>query len=476
MAPNWILTAAHCVTNPNTGAIINTNEISIAAGITQRTDNINGQYRNVVEIIRHPSYNNSTLENDVALIRLNTNLNFNSEVRPILLTSSSSNASVGTVSRVTGWGNTVDGAVYNPSFLLQTLDLPIISRTQANNLNTGSNPVTNNMIPLYEPESGVAPGDSGGPLSVVKSGMRYLIGCSSWGEFPKDDKPTIYTDLYDYRSWVAGIVPLPSLTGNSTVCRTPNTTITLNNGNATNVAWSTSSHLEIVNSNNSQAVVRAKLGVSGNGHVTAIFNGITLRKSVIVGPTPIDLITFTNGADSGDYFCSSHYGNTYHIQSGDYPNTTYQYRLKKYPNLNIVYTSPTGRSDSDEVTYIPSPGWYAFEVRATNVCGTGSWVGFEVEYVDCSLGGSESSQYRISPNPTSEVLTIKRNEQSMKFKDGASGEKEPSYQLYDFQANLMANGKLDEVTTLNISALKTGVYILKIVTRSGSETHQVVID
>ena len=68
LAPNWILTAAHCVTNPNTGAVINTNEISIAAGITQRTDNISGQYRNVVEIIRHPSYNNSTLENDVALI------------------------------------------------------------------------------------------------------------------------------------------------------------------------------------------------------------------------------------------------------------------------------------------------------------------------------------------------------------------------------------------------------------------------
>jgi len=84
LAPNWILTAAHCVTNPNTGAVINTNEISIAAGITQRTDNISGQYRNVVEIIRH------------------ANLNFNTDVRPILLTNSSSNASVGTVGRVTG--------------------------------------------------------------------------------------------------------------------------------------------------------------------------------------------------------------------------------------------------------------------------------------------------------------------------------------------------------------------------------------
>lgn len=168
LAPNWILTAAHCVTNRNNGAVININEISIAAGITQRTDNINGQYRNVVEIIRHPNYNNSNFQNDVALIRLNSNLDFNVGVLPILLTNSPSHASVGNIGRVTGWGNTMDGITSTPSILLQSLDLPIISKTQANNLNTGGNIVTDNMIALYKSGVGVAPGDSGGPLSIIK--------------------------------------------------------------------------------------------------------------------------------------------------------------------------------------------------------------------------------------------------------------------------------------------------------------------
>lgn len=475
IAPNWILTAAHCVTNPFTGTVINANEISIAAGITQRTDNINGQYRNVVEIIRYPSYNYSTLQNDVALLRLDANLNLNTDVLPILLTDSSSHASVGTIGRVTGWGNTVDGPVYNPSFLLQTLDLPIISKTQANNLNTGNISVTNNMIPLYESGGGVAPGDSGGPLSVMKNGTRYLIGCSSWGEYPKDDKPTIYTDLYDYRNWIAGIVPLPSLTGNKTICRTSNTIFTLNNGNANSVVWSKSNNLEIVSSNNFQFVVRAKLNASGNGYISATFNGITLKKDVIVGIPPIDLVTFSNGADSGDYFCTSHTGNTYHIEPGNVPNTTYQYRLRKYPNLNVVYTSPTGRSYSDQVSYTPSQGWYEFQVRATNDCGTGPWVGYEVEYVDCSQGGG--GEYRISPNPTSSTLTIEKNKDRRKETNNLyDKDDQPTYQLYDFYANILTRGDIRDITTINISNYKKGIYILKISFKDKSEIHKVIIE
>src|SRR5690606_10833977 len=107
LTSNWILTAAHCVTNFNTGAVLNPNEITIAAGITQREDWISGQYRNVAQIIRHPNYNSTTLENDVALIPLDVNFNFNTNVGPILLTDSETYASVGTMARVTGWGNII---------------------------------------------------------------------------------------------------------------------------------------------------------------------------------------------------------------------------------------------------------------------------------------------------------------------------------------------------------------------------------
>ena len=62
IAPNWILTAAHCVTNITTGAIIGINEISVSAGISLRNDLTGGQYRNVAQIVRLPNYNIATLE------------------------------------------------------------------------------------------------------------------------------------------------------------------------------------------------------------------------------------------------------------------------------------------------------------------------------------------------------------------------------------------------------------------------------
>lgn len=101
-----------------------------------------------MEIIRHPNYNHSTFQNDVALLRLDVNLNYDTSVRPILLTDNPSHASAGTIGRVTGWGNIMDGLINYPSLFLQTLNLPIISRSQANNLNTGNVIVTHNMIPL----------------------------------------------------------------------------------------------------------------------------------------------------------------------------------------------------------------------------------------------------------------------------------------------------------------------------------------
>ncbi|RXJ51300.1 DUF1986 domain-containing protein [Gelidibacter gilvus] len=454
IAPNWILTAAHCVTNPFTGTVINANEISIAAGITQRTDNINGQYRNVVEIIRYPNYNHSTLQNDVALLRLDANLNLNTDVLPILLTDSSSHASVGTIGRVTGWGNTVDGPVYNPSFLLQTLDLPIISKTQANNLNTGNISVTNNMIPLYESGGGVAPGDSGGPLSVMKNGTRYLIGCSSWGEFPKDDKPTIYTDLFDYRSWISGIVPLPSLIGNNTVCRTSNTIFTLNNVNATSVVWDKSINLETISNNNTQFIVRAKLNASGNGYITATFNGITLRKDFWVGK-PVSSISGPQHLPNGGYA-------TYSAYSNNLENVSYQWTITPSvpftangPNMDVIF--PYGNAD------------YAIKLTSTNNCGS------SVTYHYVATGAYEPD--RVYPNPSSDIVHINLQEtvdktiaSQFKATDLVLGE------LYDYAGNMVTrvnivNGR----GSFSVKHLSKGAYILKININGRAESHRIIV-
>jgi secreted trypsin-like serine protease len=212
LTKEWILTAAHCLND------VPLNQLDVAAGITDRTDNINGQYINVAQVIIHPDYDPATSNNDVALIRLDVPLNFNARVLPIKLTNSLSHSYIGQTARVTGWGNTLDGTNPSPSIVLQELEMPIISNTQANNINTGSTLVNNNMIALYQPDSGVSRGDSGGPLTLASNGIRYLVGCSSWGEFPKAEKPTIYTKLFNYISWINSNVPFPDITGASLIC------------------------------------------------------------------------------------------------------------------------------------------------------------------------------------------------------------------------------------------------------------------
>ena len=65
IAPQWVLTAVHCVENETPSSI------DVTLGKHKLTDS-GGERINVVEIIRHPNFNSSTLDSDVALLRLET--------------------------------------------------------------------------------------------------------------------------------------------------------------------------------------------------------------------------------------------------------------------------------------------------------------------------------------------------------------------------------------------------------------------
>lgn len=204
-----------------------------------------------------------------------------------------------------------------------------------------------------------------------------------------------------------------------------------------------------------------------------------MKEKVAVGIPPIMSVTFSNSVNDEDHFCTSHIGNMYHIDPVHYSSATYQYRLLKYPTLNVVYTSLSGRPQSDEVSFIPSQGWYEFQVRATNDCGTGPWIGQEVEYKDCSQSSTEEGEYRISPNPASSTLTIGKNK--VKRINTTTNHivntlSTSTYQLFDFNTNIITNGDITDITTINVSNYRKGIYILKIYSKDKSETHKVIIE
>jgi hypothetical protein len=212
----WVLTAAHCVSG-YTGTLF------VYAGVTDQTQS-GGQLAQVAQIIVHPNFNPSTMDNDIAVLRLVNPVIFGSNVHPISYASEgtlpASLLNPGTTSTITGWGFTsYPSGTVSPT--LRMANLPLISNQNAANLFGGSGcgplPLTDRMIAAYQPGAAAAPGDSGGPMIVYNNGVPVLIGCSSWGGCPRQDYPTIYSNVRNLAQWVHDAVSFESwnFTGNT---------------------------------------------------------------------------------------------------------------------------------------------------------------------------------------------------------------------------------------------------------------------
>uniref|UniRef100_A0A674KH64 Peptidase S1 domain-containing protein n=1 Tax=Terrapene triunguis TaxID=2587831 RepID=A0A674KH64_9SAUR len=194
----WIVTAAHCI---EPGA-----QITVVAG-EHNTEVNDGteQYRQVVNIFPHPTYNASQKKyhNDIALLVLGTPLEFNSYVTPICIASKEFTNSLvkhgtGTVS---GWGSQLfRGRV---ATVLQVLKVPFVDRATC--MRSSRFSILQNMFCAgYHSEAkDTCEGDSGGPHTTEIEGTWFLTGITSWGEeCAKDGKYGIYTKVSEYVRWI----------------------------------------------------------------------------------------------------------------------------------------------------------------------------------------------------------------------------------------------------------------------------------
>lgn len=127
-----ILTAAHCT------AGMSASVLSIRAGSTFHASG--GQSRQVAQIHQHPYYDPNTIDRDVSVLTLASDLQLNDRVYIIPL--ASAEPSNGAISYVTGWGALSEGGS-SPSYLVY-LSLPIISRSTCNGFYNGA--ITADMI------------------------------------------------------------------------------------------------------------------------------------------------------------------------------------------------------------------------------------------------------------------------------------------------------------------------------------------
>lgn len=98
--------------------------VSLGRENQQTDENPNEKSYTVSGIINHPDYDSNTNDNDISLLQLSTEVEFNDFIRPVCLAANGSEFPAGTECWVTGWGTMdVDGEeswVYYRLVYLQT--------------------------------------------------------------------------------------------------------------------------------------------------------------------------------------------------------------------------------------------------------------------------------------------------------------------------------------------------------------------
>lgn len=234
IAPGWVLTAAHCLIDYDEP--IGADLVTVLSGATSLDE---GTRHDVAEVIVHPGYDETTLDNDIGLLRLAT------EADAPVIKVVDQHADEG-VATVIGWGRMENGtfpvnlmeadielnanATCNQGIKeIYAGDLSRIlqyyswrMRYTADGVNAAAqaivptmrDPLTANMI-CAGVSSGARDscnGDSGGPLFSSVNGEKVQVGVVSWGEGPMDADMAcghknaygVYTRVASYKDWIAG--------------------------------------------------------------------------------------------------------------------------------------------------------------------------------------------------------------------------------------------------------------------------------
>ena len=160
----------------------------------------------VEKIILHEHFNNTNLQNDIALIKLKRPILFNSHVSPICLPNF--DFPTGTTCYVTGWGK--PGPLASPSDILQETTVPLLDHATCKTHFRNVNQVTIDMrcAGKVGQSQGSCKGDSGGPLACERDGRWYLAGITSWSNDGCMDQgdPGVFADTLYFRGWIKGVM------------------------------------------------------------------------------------------------------------------------------------------------------------------------------------------------------------------------------------------------------------------------------
>lgn len=242
------------------------------------------------------------------------------------------------------------------------------------------------------------------------------------------------------------------ITGSSVICTSENYTLN-ETVPETVINWSISpSSAGTISGNGTSITVNRNIAYTGNAILTAtitsdcgstnITKNISLGLSISIswqGPGPYGQLDVD-------------------VNGGSAP-------FKFYKNGTLIYTSSSPFNNT--IPFGCDGG--ALKVEANTSCGVSS--------VTELIPSGCASFYSMYPNPTSETLIVSRT--TDKVSDGLTdvGRSTHTYILYDFNGNLVSEGKLSEhETVIDVSKLRKGRYVLKIIlSKENDESHHILV-
>jgi len=206
----WVLTSGRCVTEE-------TKPSHIKVGADDRGPSIDPneptqQVFSVEKSVIHPDFDPETLAFDVSLLKLDRDIEFNENVRPICLPDALETLAVGELATTIGWGfedlNTPELRE------LQQLQLPVMDTETCNSTVWDEMPdmlsvLGSCMICAGYTDThnitGIFPGDRGGSLMAFHDGVWKLYGVTSWriiGILPEFYLPSVFAYVPKMVDWI----------------------------------------------------------------------------------------------------------------------------------------------------------------------------------------------------------------------------------------------------------------------------------
>ncbi|XP_053558806.1 myeloblastin [Bombina bombina] len=171
IAPQFLMTAAHCLTD------INPNQVTVVLGAHSLRANEASKQQYQISRVFENGFNPQTLQNDIVILRLDRAVTLNSNVQVVSLPRVNETVPEGTPCTAAGWGRlSTQGRVPDR---LQELNVTVTGRNlcRPNNICTG----------VFMRQAGICFGDSGGPLvcnGVIQGISSFIIRTCGSGVAP----------------------------------------------------------------------------------------------------------------------------------------------------------------------------------------------------------------------------------------------------------------------------------------------------